>query len=157
METINQIAVDEGGYQAEVYLCTKNKRTWLIGRNIEDRPITDDEWKILKDILQDGGTQKDWAEVLFDAEVDMVAGELQHNHNVDLPGLPENVRVIILNMAFNMGTSRFNPAIWPNFFRAVKNRDFKRAAAEMKNSRWYVQTKSRAKRLYYAMLTETSE
>ena len=42
-ETIEQIKIDEG-YRAEPYLCSEGKLTWLYGRNIEDRPITDNEW-----------------------------------------------------------------------------------------------------------------
>ena len=128
METIEQIKEDEGGYQADVYLCTAGKLTWLYGRNIEDRPITDSEWIWLSDILRQGRTQKEWADKLFNHEVDHLCIGLA-THTIFLNDMPEEVRNIVLNMAYNMGLTKFNPTKWPNFFTAIKDRDWKLAAA----------------------------
>ena len=160
METRENIKQDEGGYRAEVYLCSAGKLTWLIGRNIEDRPITEQEWDILSDLIREGiGGQREWAEMLFDIECDRLVGELEHLHRVKMATLPDEVQVIITNMLYNMGVTRFNPDRWPNFFAAVTRGDFHEAADQMKytnalkryHTGWYRQTGTRAIRLVSAM------
>lgn len=151
METIDNIILDEGGCRTEPYLCTAGKLTWLIGRNIEDRPITTGEWDALRTIVAEGGGLRDWAHTLFIAELAALRTEL-YNIGVDVRNLPEQVHAIIVNMAYNMGTTRFNTKRWPKFFGAVAKRDWITASYEMKNSKWYHDTKSRAVRLTRAML-----
>ena len=151
METIDNIITDEGGYRSEVYLCSAGKRTWLIGRNIEDRPITKIEWGQLSEILKNGGFMKDWAILLFETEIQLCYSDLVNTYGVNLPIFSDEIQVILMNMAYNMGTSRFNPVKWPKFFKALSEGNWSEAADEMKNSRWYQQTKSRAKRLTKAM------
>lgn len=146
-ETIDQIKIDEGGYQAEVYLCTEGKRTWLYGRNISDRPITEEEWLILEDLLkhEDGG-QYEWAGILFGQELARLRRGL-NAYAVYFDEMPEEVATIILNMTYNMGITRFNPDKWPKFFVAIKNKDWKQAAIEGRDSKWFTQVGRRSKRL----------
>ena len=146
METIEQIKEDEGGYSSEVYLCTAGKLTWLYGRNIEDRPIADNEWAELAFILGRTGTMKEWALSLFNHEINIIKCELIER-NFFLDDYPEEVTVIIINMAYNMGLTKFNPEKWPNFFTAIKDRDWKLAAAHGRDSLWFFQVGNRSMRL----------
>ena len=147
METIDNIITDEGGYQSEVYLCTAGKRTWLIGRNIEDRPITKIEWGRLSQMLKEGKTMKEWAYRLFETDIRLCYSDLVNTYGINLMMFSDEIQVVLMNMAYNMGTSRFNPVKWPKFFKALKEGNWSKAADEMENSRWYRQTKSRAIRL----------
>ncbi len=150
METLNNIKIDEGGYQAEVYLCTAGKRTWLYGRNIEGRPITLDEWDLLKKILKMGGTQKDWAELLFEKEMN----EINRYFRFKTPyyeHLPYSVKNVVINMAYNMGVAKFNHRRWPNFFKALRDKDWVSAAKHGRDSKWYKQVGERSKRLMHSL------
>jgi len=146
METIEQIKADEGGYKEEVYLCSKGKLTWLCGRNIEDRPITDREWKRLKHSIKAGLGQKHWADVLFDIEISNLDNFYwaTWKHYADLP---MGVKNIILNMGYNMGTTKFNHHKWPKFFKAIRVHDWRQASIQGRDSKWFRQVGGRSLRL----------
>ena len=61
--------------------------------------------------------------------------------------LNEARMAVIIDMAFNMGITRFNDIKWPKFFNAVRNADWETATTEMLDSNWATQTKRRAVRL----------
>ena len=145
VETIEQIKIDEGGYQAEVYLCTAGKLTWLYGRNLTDRPIKKNEWECLQDLLEAGYSQKDWADMLFDDEIDYIICRISIRFKIN--SMPEEVKNIIVNMAYNMGWSNFNQRKWPKFFKALKHKDWKQAAIEGRDSLWFTQVGQRSVRL----------
>ena len=63
--------------------------------------------------------------------------------------LPEEAQQIIANMMFSMGRPRLSK--FKMMKQAVDNRDWKEAAKQMKNSKWYVQVKNRADRLVNRM------
>lgn len=62
---------------------------------------------------------------------------------------PEEVQHIIANMVFQMGRTRLSG--FKNFRAAVSEGDWKKAALEMKDSKWYTQTTNRAERLIERM------
>jgi lysozyme len=64
-------------------------------------------------------------------------------------GLSENRKAVLVNMAFNLGVNRLGG--FKNLRAAVDSGDFDAAAAEMGNSKWAVQVKSRADRLIKMM------
>jgi len=153
METTDDIIKDEGGIVLQPYFCTARKLTWLIGRNIEDRPLKKPEIAILREHgLEEG------AKILFNIELESLYKELVM-YGVPLFNLPEEKKNIILNLAYNMGVTRFNPKTWPKFFAAIKEKNWKNASIQMqftdnsmkKESKWYQQTKNRAVRLTKAM------
>ena len=55
-------------------------------------------------------------------------------------------------MAFNMGITRFNPTMWPNFFRAIGSELWDDSVKEMLDSNWARQTKRRSVKLSKMML-----
>lgn len=155
LETIDNIMTDEG-YRENLYLCTENQLTWLFGRNITANPITEVEWQECHRIMLKGGTMRDWAETMFRAQVRNNMIELNLPYMDDLP---EEVRAVILNMVYNMGVTRFNPKMWPNFFGCIERGDWRGAAVQMQfkdssetvESEWFGQVKRRAQRLVKAM------
>ena len=62
---------------------------------------------------------------------------------------PLAVRKILADMSYNMGKTTLSE--FKNFKAALKNKDYKTAAEEMKNSSWYKQTGRRAKNHYKHM------
>jgi GH24 family phage-related lysozyme (muramidase) len=47
-----------------------------------------------------------------------------------LSSLPDNAKIVITDMMFNMGATRFTKEKWKNFYEAINNRDWNRAATE---------------------------
>jgi len=60
-------------------------------------------------------------------------------------GYPEEVKQIVANMMFNMGLTRLSK--FKNHNAALQSGDWKEAAKEGRDSRWYKQVTNRAERL----------
>lgn len=87
---------------------------------------------------------------LSDAEVQTMFEEDYAKHKKEAATLPmydqldDKGKQALIDLTFNMGASRFNEKEWPKFFAALKSRDLATAAAELKDSKWYGEVKSRA-------------
>ena len=104
-----------------------------------------------RNIAKDGlGISQEEAEFMLENDIERVKEEIK---NFPIENLNEVRTAIIIDMAFNMGISRFNPTRWPNFFRAVVNEDYGNAKKEMLDSNWARQTKRRSVRLSEMMQT----
>ena len=80
----------------------------------------------------------------FERDVEYVLDDCRILHE-DFDNYPEEVKQIIANMMFNMGRTRLT-----NFKKhnaALKEGDWKTAAIEGRDSRWYRQVTNRAERL----------
>jgi len=130
-EKIMQQLVKHEGIRLTPYHCPAGKLTIGVGRNLEDKGITEKE-----------------ALVLLENDIEECRRDLEEIfQGFDL--LPESVQLVLVDMRFNLGPNRFR-----NFKRmiaAVKNQDFNLAAEEMRNSRWYYQVGQRAKTLVKMM------
>lgn len=62
---------------------------------------------------------------------------------------PDEVQQILVNMMFNMGRPRLSK--FKNFKAALEENNWKRAAAEGRDSLWYKQVRKRAERLMLRM------
>lgn len=108
------------------------KLTIGIGRNLDDRGLSDDEIDML--------CNNDIAIVLSHAETLLYWNSL------------DSVRqLVVADMIFNLGATRFRGFVKTN--AALTRLDYDEAADEMKDSRWYRQTGRRAKKLVEAMRT----
>lgn len=63
--------------------------------------------------------------------------------------LPEAVQLVLVDMRFNLGPGRFRQ--FKEMIAAVKDQEFGRAGAEMKDSRWYNQVGQRSHTLVKMM------
>ena len=63
----------------------------------------------------------------------------------DLEHYPDEVQRVLVNMTFNMGMTRLSK--FKNFKSAIERNDWKQAAVEGRDSRWYNQVTNRAERL----------
>ena len=148
-DLVEQLAIHEG-VVLKVYKDSLGIETIGIGRNLE-RGITDTELAYMEKTMPyiyEHGITKDDAYFLAYNDIDIVEQELCRQHSVvdELDGIRQRV---LIDMAFNMGVPRLNTFIL--MWQAINNKDFSRAAIEMKDSRWARQVKSRADNLAYAM------
>lgn len=81
---------------------------------------------------------------LFEHDVQSVLSDCIKLHE-GWDGYPDEVQQIIANMMFNMGLTRLSK--FKNHVAALQQGDWKQAAIEGRDSRWYKQVTNRAERL----------
>jgi GH24 family phage-related lysozyme (muramidase) len=137
-EVYKQLKIDEG-VKYEIYLDHLGYPTFGIGHFIKE---TDEEFK------QPVGTKisEDRVRECFDRDLDTAINECGHLYGAGEFGefLPE-VQQVLVNMMFNMGRPRLSG--FKKFNRAIGVSDWKEAAKEGRDSRWYRQVTNRAERL----------
>lgn len=131
---IAQLSIDEGR-RSKVYTDTVGKLTVGVGRNISDRPFSDDE-----------------IDLMLSNDITIVEKELDRK----LPWwrqMNDARQNVLANMAFNMGLPTLQSFV--NTLKAMQEARYDDAAAGMLKSRWAAQVGSRAVRL--AMVMRTGE
>ena len=140
------------GLKLQVYQDTLGIDTIGIGRNLEDRGITQEELDDLDiptidHIYEYGITEAD-AVYLAHNDVQIVEEELVRAHPC-VDRLDSVRQLILMDMAFNMGVPRLCKFI--KMWNAIHEEKFDVAAKEMLDSRWANQVKSRSTKLANAM------
>lgn len=115
----------------EMYKCPANKWTVGVGHNIEDRGISPAVSALMLE------------EDLAEAEAILI-DRLEW-----FDGLSEVRRVVLIDMCFNMGWGKFSGFV--NLFNACGMGEWRHAAYEMKNSKWFRQVGHRARELVAMM------
>jgi lysozyme len=80
----------------------------------------------------------------FEKDVETVIEDCKKLHD-GWDGYPQEVKQVIANMMFNMGRTRLSK--FKNHNAALVSGDWKEAAVEGRDSRWYKQVTNRAERL----------
>jgi len=83
-------------------------------------------------------------ELLFQ-DLNIVLKECESRFHENWKDWPEEVRLIIANMAFNLGLTRL--VKFQKMFKALNEGDYKQASIEGLDSKWAKQVYNRAKRL----------
>ena len=135
-----QLKIDEG-IKHEVYLDHLGLKTCGIGHL-----CLDGEPEFSMEVGEEITDER--VNELFEKDVKIMIEECEKLYPY-FGELPEEAQQIIANMMFNMGRPRL--AKFKMMKQAVDNRDWKEAAKQMKNSKWYVQVKNRADRLVNRM------
>ena len=120
------------GRRKKLYRCPAGKWSIGIGRNVEDNGLNDDE-----------------IDFLLAQDIDRVqrqAAKLRY-----WPALNDARQIVVCDMIFNLGLAGF--LAFTKLQAALDEGNWKQAAAEMIDSRWYGQVGRRAKRLIEAMQT----
>ena len=119
------------------YVDTVGKITIGVGRNLSDKGLSSAE-----------------AMMLLDHDVDEVITDLAGSFPwfCDLDSVRQRV---LCDMRFNLGPSRFRG--FKRMLRALGEKDYPKAAAAMRDSLWFLQTKTRGVRLVKMMLTGREE
>ena len=135
-----ELKIDEG-CKYEVYLDHLGLPTFGIGHLITER---DPEYQ------KEVGTMMDEIRVneVFEQDIHVTIGECRKLFDA-WDKLPEEVRLILANMMFNMGRPRLSK--FKKMIQAIKDSDWLEAANQMKDSRWYKQVTNRADRLISRM------
>jgi len=135
-----------------VYKDTLGIDTIGIGRNLEDRGITQEEldWMDIPsmDAVYEYGITEADAMYLAKNDVQIVEEELVRAHPC-VEELDAVRQLVLMDMAFNMGVPRLRK--FTKMWNAVHEKKFDIAAKEMLDSRWAVQVKSRSTKLAHAM------
>jgi lysozyme len=144
--------INHEGMVLNVYQDSLGIDTIGIGRNLEDRGITDEELAYLDfpsiDAVYEHGITEADARYLAENDVQIVEDELLRAHPC-VDRLDSVRQLILVDMAFNMGVPRL--CKFQKMWNAIHEEDFANAAKEMLDSRWAVQVKSRAVKLANAM------
>ena len=103
-----------------------------------------------RNVAKDGlGISQEEAEFMLMNDIERVEEEIE---NFPIEHLNEVRTAVIIDMAFNMGITRFNPTMWKKTFQAIVDEDWQKAKIEMLDSNWARQTKRRSVKLSQMML-----
>ena len=148
---VNKLIAHEG-LRLQVYKDTLGIDTIGIGRNLEDRGITQEEldWMDIPsmDAVYEYGISEADAMYLAQNDVQIVEEELLRAHPC-VEDLDAVRQLVLVDMAFNMGVPRL--CKFKKMWAAIHENDFRTAAKEMLDSRWAIQVKSRSTKLSHAM------
>jgi lysozyme len=151
-ENLIEKLISHEGLRLEVYQDTLGINTIGIGRNLDDRGITQDEldwmdYPTIEHVYSDGITEAD-AMYLAQNDVQIVEEELLAAHPC-VEKLDAVRQLVLVDMAFNLGVPRL--CKFKNMWSAIHEGKFEAAAKEMLDSRWATQVKGRATKLANAM------
>ena len=127
-ELLQQIKEHEG-LRLFPYKCPAGKLTIGYGHNLEDNCLSQSvcEYILIEDIEE--------------AKRNLYAVFTKDFFDT----LKDNQKIALIDMMFNLGLSKF--LTFKKFIKAVKNKDFIKASAEIINSKAYHQSKHRYKKL----------
>ena len=126
MKPIEQLLLKHEGLKLTPYRCTAGKLTIGVGRNIEEKGITEEEALFLlrNDIDE---CKRDLTTLIF------------HGQFYDFP---ESIQNVLINMRFQLGRAGFRK--FKKMIFAFQNLNYEEAIVQMKDSNWYNQTTGRA-------------
>ena len=151
-ENLIEKLIAHEGLRLEVYQDSLGINTIGIGRNLDDRGITQDEldwmdYPTIEHVYSDGISEAD-AMYLAQNDVQIVEEELLAAHPC-VENLDAVRQLVLVDMAFNMGVPRL--CKFKNMWSAIHEGNYEAAAREMLDSRWATQVKGRATKLANAM------
>ena len=126
VQLIEELKRDEG-VVLSLYQCSAGKNTIGVGRNLDDRGITEDE-----------------SDYLLSNDIDLCVEELEGTFPW-FATLSDARQRVMVNMCFNLGLSRLLG--FKKFLAAMEAGDWETAGIEMLDSKWAVQVGNRSERL----------
>ncbi len=131
-----QLIIDEGQVN-EIYKDHLGYPTFGIGHLVLE---SDPEYGLEVGVA----VSEERVKLVFEEDVQTVIGDCKKLHD-SWDGYPQEVKQIVANMMFNMGLTRLSKFKKHN--AALQCGDWKEAAVEGRDSRWYKQVTNRAERL----------
>lgn len=124
MSELTQMLIRHEGLKHFAYRDSVGKITIGVGRNLEDRGITEDEaMYLLENDIADFTKQLSERLYWFDTQ-------------------PEKVKMVMVDMCFNMGLGGL--LTFHNTLEHIKNGNYPEASKDMLNSKWAIETGVRA-------------
>ena len=148
LDEIKQRLVVHEGFRSKPYRCTANKLTIGIGRNIEDRPFTEDELQLVDKDYMTKGITKAQAYAILARDVMQFDFELRQNIQF-YERLDDERQYALLDMAFNMGIGNSKKGLlsFKKMLSYMGTGFYKQAAAECLNSKYGRELPTRAGRI----------
>lgn len=148
LDEIKQRLEVHEGFRSKPYRCTANKLTIGIGRNIEDRPFTEEELRLVDKDYMTKGITKAQAFAILARDVMQFDFELRQN----IPfyeNLDDERQYALLDMAFNMGIGNSKKGLlsFKKMLRYIGTGFYKQAAVECLNSKYGRELPTRAGRI----------
>jgi len=135
METLKEMLIRHEGMVLTPYRDSVGKLTIGVGRNLDDRGISERE-----------------AMILLGADIDIaIADAQQWLGTISFAQLDDPRKMVVANMAFNLGHSRLRG--FKKLYAAIKDSNWQMAAIEMLDSKWARQVGRRAQELAMVMKT----
>ena len=125
-EAVRKRLIEEEGLRLFPYTCTSDKLTLGVGRNIQDRGISDIT------ALQ-----------MLDEDIDLCVHELEKNISW-WDEAPAGIQEVLIDLCFNMGISRL--MLFTKTLQYLSHGAMENAAAELLDSRYATMVPKRAKR-----------
>lgn len=119
---LTELIAKHEGKKLEMYMDTVGVPTIGYGHNLQT-PISE---RAAMQILED--------------DVKVAVAELDENM-MWWRDLPEKAQIVLASMVFNLGFPRFSR--FKKMIAALENRDYAEASAQMEDSKWFYQVKSR--------------
>lgn len=130
--------------------CPAGKPTIGYGRNIEDNPLSEQEYAKL--IMEYGVTRK-FADWLLENDIKKAYVQARLTFS-DFDEFPMPVQEVVIDMLFNLGAKGF--ATFRQAIIALYNHKWDRFAEEIKDSRWFKQVGRRGVENYEKVKTWNS-
>lgn len=127
---IQQMLINEEGFELKPYHCTADKLTIGVGRNLDDRGISEAT-----------------AYQMLNEDIDICIAELEL-HLPNFNSYPENVQHTLIDLCFNMGINRllqFKQTL-KYIDEGLQSGNYTKAAVELLNSNYAKQLPARSKR-----------
>ena len=121
--TYDKILKKHEGFRTKLYKDTKGIYTIGVGRNIQQNGIREIE-----------------AEFMLKNDIEQAISDLKHVFQ-DFDTLPDNVKLVLVDMMFNLGSTRFSK--FKHMIQAVKERNWANMILEMRDSNWCRELKDR--------------
>ena len=136
------------GFSAKPYYCPAGKLTQGYGRNLEVHPLSDEE---KAELNEDGSVSKEVAEKWALKELNEC--EYKLSQNIIYQKQSDTRKAVLLDMCFNIGYSGLMK--FKKMWIALGERDYAEASRQMKDSKWYTDVGTRAKRNVTIMASNT--
>jgi lysozyme len=138
---IRDLKQDEG-LRLKPYFDTVGVKTIGYGRNMSAKPLSDHTNYTLKKF---GAITESQAEEMLREDIQGALIDAQMQPWWPMVRFDEVRANVMLNLLFNLGLTRLNG--FRKMLNAIQRKDWKTAAAEGRDSRWFVQVKGRGQRL----------
>jgi lysozyme len=125
MTDATKMLIKHEGFRLYPYVDTVGKVTIGIGRNLTDMGISEEE-----------------AYYFLWNDLNQAEREISNNLGHVFYTLPKAKQGVLINMCFNLGIKRFMG--FKKMIAALKEKDYKKAAEEMIDSKWATQVGNRA-------------
>lgn len=147
-ETVTKQLRRHEGERAKPYVDIEGKTTIGIGRCLDTKPLTYEEWQTLFPY----GLTKAQIDYLFQHDLaDAIDDAEQAVGKTVFDALSDNRKIVLTNMAFNLGLPRLRK--FSKMLAAVRDGRWLDAQAEALNSRWAQQVGPRAVELAALLVT----